>query len=300
MSKTTIIILVIVGCLLLAVANVALWAALDVFSPNRFGAHVAEGLQSDQAAAALGRAIVYRIAEHYPEFPPLARAPAAEVAAGLLQRPAFTPVFKQTAAVANVVMTTSADDVIGIDLSEVGPYVVGIVSVLDPEAGANVQAALLSAQESGRLDIYESGAFPKLRRIANTVPWLWPLAGLGAIALLVAAYWWAQKRGDALRYIGVGVIITGGLELLLIPALHAPVQNNITNPVMRTVVGEVLSVLMRGLVIQCLLLILIGVVAVVVSHNLAKEDVQAHASPEEASTQPSPDVAADPTASAVQ
>jgi hypothetical protein len=279
MSKGTIIILVIVGCLLLAVANVALWAANDVFNPARFGERVAEGLQSDQAAAALAGPIVERVMENNPDLPPLVRVPAEEVVAWLLQRPAFTPVFKQTAAVANVVMTTSAEDVIGIDLSNVGSYVVGIVSVLDPEAGANAQAALEASQESGRLAIYESGRLPKLRGISNTVPWLWPLAGVGAIALFAAVYWWAEKRGDALKYIGVGVVITGGLELLLIPALHAPVQNNITDPVMRTVVGEVLNALTRGLAIQCLLLILIGVIAIVVSHSLFKEDDQAQASP---------------------
>ena len=278
MSKGTIIILVIVGCLLLAVANVALWAAIDVFNPARFGQRVAEGLQSDQAAAALAGPIVDRIMENSPDLPPLVRVPAEEVVAWLLQRPAFTPVFKQTAAVANVVMTTSAEDVIGIDLSDVGSYVVGVVSVLDPEAGANAQAALESSQESGRLAIYESGTFPKLRGVSNTVPWLWPLAGLGAIALFAAAYWRAEKRGDALKYIGVGVIITGGLELVLIPALHAPMQNNITDPVMRTVVGEVLNALTRGLAIQCLLLIFIGVAAIIASHILFKEDDQAQAS----------------------
>jgi hypothetical protein len=279
MSKGTIIILVIVGCLLLALANVALWAAIDVFNPARFGERVAEGLQSPEATAALAGPIVDKIMETNPDLPPLVRVPAEEVAAWLLQRPAFTPVFKQTAAVASAVMTTSAEDVIGIDLSDVGAYVVGVVSTLDSEAGANAQAALESSQESGRLAIYESGTFPKLRGVANTVPWLWPLAGLGAIALFVAAYLRAQNRPDALKYIGVGVIITGGLELLLIPALHAPVQNNITDPVMRTVVGEVLSALTRGLAIQCILLIFIGMAAIIASYSLFKEDDQGQASP---------------------
>jgi hypothetical protein len=180
--------------------------------------------------------------------------------------------------------------------------VVGIVSAIDtvnPEAGASLQAALESVQESERLAIYESGTFPKLRQISNTVPWLWPLAGLGAIALFVVAYLRAQNQPDALKYIGVGVIITGGLELLLIPALHAPVQNNIANPAMRTVVGEVLSVLTRGLAIQCLLLVFIGVAAIAISLNLSKEVEEVQASPD-ASDQPSPDAAVDPTASAVQ
>ena len=279
MSKGTIIILVVVGCLLLAVANVALWAALDVFNPTRFGERVAEGLQSDEATAALAGPIVDRIMENNPNLPPLVRVPAEEIVAWMLQRPAFTPVFKQTAAVASVVMTTSAQDVVGIELPNVGSYVVSVVSVLDPEAGANAQAALESAQESGPLVIYESGAFPKLRQISNIVPWLWPVAGLGAIALFAAAYLWAERRGDALRYIGVGVIITGGLELLLIPAIHAPVQNSITDPVIRTVVVEVLSALTRGLAMQCLFLILIGLAAIVISHSVSREDDQAQASP---------------------
>jgi hypothetical protein len=41
----------------------------------------------------------------------------------------------------------------------------------------------------------------------------------------------------------------------------------------------VLTVLTRGLAIQCLLLIVIGVIAIVVSHSLFKEDDQAQASP---------------------
>ena len=91
MSKGTVVILVIVGCILLAVANVALWASLDLFNPGRFGERVAEGLQSDAASQALAGAIVDRIMEYYPEFPPLAQVPAEEVVAWLLQRPVLPP-----------------------------------------------------------------------------------------------------------------------------------------------------------------------------------------------------------------
>ncbi len=279
MSKGTVVILVVLGCLLLAVANVALWASLDVFNPGRFGERVAEGMQSDAASQALAGAIVARITEYYPELPPLAQVPAQEVVAWMLQRPAYTFVFKETAAVASVVMTTSAQDVIGIDLSHVGDQVVGVVTAISPDAGTNVQAAVDSAHESGPLAIYESGRFPRLRGLANTVPWLWPLTGLGAIALLVWAYLKAEAQKRALTTIGIGVLITGILVLLLIPALHAPVQNSITDPVMRTVVGEVLSTLTRGLAIQSILLGFIGAVLIVVSHKKDHKDEQAQASP---------------------
>jgi hypothetical protein len=281
-----VITLVVLGCILLAVANVALWASLDLFNAGRFGERVAEGLQSDAASEALAGAIVARIVEYYPEFPPLAQIPAREVVTWLLQRPAFAVVFEETAAVALAVMTTSAQDVVGIDIaqviSNVGSQVAGVVVAINPDAGGNAQAALDSAldaaQESGPLAIYESGRFPKLRGLANTVPWVWPLAGLGAIALLAVAYFRAEDRKSALTTVGIGVLITGLLVLFLVPALQAPVRNNIADPAMRTVVGEVLSALTRGLAIQSMLLGFIGAILIVASHFAYQENEPAQAS----------------------
>ena len=153
-------------------------------------------MQSDAASKALAGAIVAQVMEGHPEWPALVQMPAQELVTWLLQRPALTVVFKETAAVASAVMTTSAQDVVGIDiskvLSNVGDQLVAVVSTIDADAGANAQAAvdaaMDSADQSERLAFYESGRFPKLRGITNTVPWLWPLAGLTAIALFVWAY----------------------------------------------------------------------------------------------------------------
>jgi hypothetical protein len=287
MSKTTVVILVVLGCLLMAVANVALWASLDVFTPSRFGERVAEGLQSDAASEALAGAIVDRVMEGHPEWPALVQVPAKELVTWLLQRPALTVVFKDTAAVASAVMTTSAQDIVGIDvskvLSNVGDQLVSVVSGIDADAGANVQAAVAaamdSAEQSGPLEFYESGRFPKLHGLANAVPWIWPLAGLIAIALFVLAYWKATAQKSAMTTIGIGVLVTGILSLLLVPAVRAPAQNAVTNPAMQTVVGEVLKALTRGLAIQSLILGSIGVILIVASYTAHKEDGQAAASP---------------------
>ena len=306
MSKTTIIILVIVGSLLLAVANVALWAALDVFSPDRFGAHVAEGLQSPEATAALAGPIVDRLMAEYPDLPPLARGLAEEVVAWLLQRPLFTPVLRETAALASAAMTTSAEDVVGIDLanaaSNVSSTVIGVITALDAEAGANAQAALdasLSAsEESGRLAIYEQGRFPKLRQLSNLAPWLALLTGLVAIALFVVVYTRAKDQHEALKYVGVGIMVTAVLAFLLfVPVVQNTAQNNIANPTMQIVVGQVVSVLLRGFAIQSLLLFFIGLTVILFNHAKAKQDEPAQASPA-ASDQQSPNAAAGQSASA--
>jgi hypothetical protein len=285
MSRGTVITLVVVGCILLAVANVSLWAAYNVFNPDRFGEHVAEGMQSPASTEALAVPIVDAVMAEFPEVPRLLSGPAEDAVAKLLQQSVFTTVFRETAAVASSVMTTSAEDVIGIDLSDMisdaGTTVVGVISALDEEAGATAQAALdaslEASQEGGLLEIYESGLSPELRTLSNITPWLALLAGIGAIALLVVAAMRAQDRHEALKYTGVGVSVTAVLGILLfVPAAQALAQKGLTDtPVIQVVVGEVVSVFSRSFAIQSLLLLVIGVVVLVVNHFQAKKDPQA-------------------------
>lgn len=296
MSKTTTIILVFLGCLLLAVANLALWASLDIFNAERFGDKVAEGIQSPEASQALAAPIVDRLMATYPDLPALARGPAVEVVAWMLQRPLFTPVIKRSAAVAMKVMTTSAQDVVGIDIAEVasnaGSTVVGVISAVNPEAAANAEAALddaiATSQDSGRLAIYEQGRTPKLRQASNLAPWLALLGGLGAIALFAVAYIRSRDQHKALTYIGVGIMATAVLGFLLLsPLVQALAQNNIANPTMQIVVGEVVSALIRGFAILSLLVFSIGGIVLLVNHARGSHDesIQAETNP----AQPAPD-----------
>jgi hypothetical protein len=287
MSKGTVVILVIISSVLLAVANVAVWAALDVFNPERFGESVAEGLQSSEASIALAGPIVDQLLDES-DLPLPVRGVATEAVAWLIQRPLFTPVIKETAAVAFAAMTTSAQDIVGIDLADaatnVGATVTGVISALDPEAGANAQAALeaslAESEESGKLAIYEQGRFPRLRQLANVTPWLALLTGVGAIVLFVVAYMQAWNRHAALRYIGVGIMVAAGLSFLLFaPSVQAVAQNNITNPTMRIVVDQVVSVLIRRFAFQSLLLLFIGLIALVFNHYRAQQDEPVETSP---------------------
>ena len=282
MSKGTVILLVVIGCILLAVANLALWATLDVFNADRFGEHLAEGLQSEASAEALAGPIVDQLMVAYPEFPALLRGPAEEVVAWTLQRPVFTIVVKETAAVANTVMTTSAEDVVGIDLrgtvTNVGDTLVGVITTLDPEAGAQAQVALESVEEGERLAIYESGRFPALRTFSNISPWLAFLGVAGAILLFLVANIGAQDRHQALQYTSIGIMATAVIGFLLfVPVVIGVAQNNIANPTMRIVVSEVLSALLRGYAVQSLLIFFIGLILLAVNHARAtpSEEVEA-------------------------
>ncbi|MFN2250916.1 MAG: hypothetical protein ACK2UL_03280, partial [Anaerolineae bacterium] len=179
MSKWIVLTLIAVGCVLLAVGNGALWLELNVFNADRFGDHVVQGLQSPAASDALAEKVVDVLMAEMPDLPPLARLPAREVVSWSLQRPLFAGPFQETAALALNAMTTSTEDVVGIDLADklstLGATVAGAIAVVAPESGEAAQdaisAAIESSQVSGRLAVYESGRFPKLRTLSSIAPW---------------------------------------------------------------------------------------------------------------------------------
>ena len=299
MSKTTTIILVTLGCLILAVATLSLWATLDVFNPQRFGDKVAEGLQSPEASQALAAPIVERLMESYPELPAIAQVPAVEVVTWMLQRPVFTKVFKASAAVSMKVMTTSPEDVIGIDIAEVaseaGSTVLGVISGISPEAAdkaeAAVQDAVAASDASSMLAIYEEGRTPNLRLASNLAPWLALIGFLGAAALFVWASVGSQDLQKALKYIGVGIMAAAVLGFLIFtPLVQAVAQNNLTDPTMQTVVGAVLSALLRGYMLISLLVFSVGVIVLVINHTRSsQEDAAPAADSPESEAQPAQD-----------
>ena len=114
------------------------------------------------------------------------------------------------------------------------------------------------------------------------------LGGLGAIALFAVAYIRSRDQHKALTYIGVGIMATAVLGFLLLsPLVQALAQNNIANPTMQIVVGEVVSALIRGFAILSLLVFSIGGIVLLVNHARGSHDesIQAETNP----AQPAPD-----------
>ena len=259
MSKRTVIVAIVVGCILLAVANVSLWATHSLFNPERFGALVAEGLQSDQATQAIATGVVDHLLADHPAGRAVAGSLAEELLATLLQHPVLTTVVEKVAAGANLVLTTDLQDIVPMDLQKIVPYVVGVIYAIDPDLAEQISAELTSSP----LAILSPNELPNLRIASRVLPWLWPLAGLGAVGLFVAAIRWGPNRAKSMVYVGTGIAIIGGLMLLFVPAIRSASTGAITTSMGRIVVGEVVDTLLRGYAIQNVLLIIVGIVLII-------------------------------------
>jgi len=98
MSKRSVVLAIVAGCILLAAANISLWATHSVFNAERFGILVAEGLQSDRATQAIASEVVDHLLAEHPAVRGVAGAVAEDLLAALLQRPLITPAIETVAA----------------------------------------------------------------------------------------------------------------------------------------------------------------------------------------------------------
>ncbi len=263
MSKRAVIAAIAVGCILLAVANVTLWITLNVLSAERFGELVAEGLQSQEATQAIAAEVVDHFLSDYPAVRAVAGPIAEDLIAGLLQHEILTSVIETVATATNLALTTDLRDFIPLEVQEIAPFVVGVVYAVDPDLAEQISATM----PSGPITLLTIDELPNLSTVSKVLPWIWPIAALGALGLFVLAILRGSDRARSVVYTGTGIAITGGIMLLFIPAIRLTSTGNIETSTALVVVGSVIDALIRGYIIQDILLIIVGLILVVVGRN---------------------------------
>lgn len=94
-------------------------------------------------------------------------------------------------------------------------------------------------------------ALSSLNAVGLILPWV-------ALAILVIAWLLSLTRRRTLLWIGVGVAISMVLSLLLLALAQPAVLAAIADPLVRTLIGEVWDTVIRGLIVQTILLLVVG------------------------------------------
>lgn len=281
MTRRTAAILVALGCLVLAIGNLAFWLSTQVISAEQFGDNVAHAIQSDAAAGAIATEIVDAVLEERPVIRELIRPQAEQAIVWVVQRPFLDTVIGGVAESANLVMTRRVAESVGLDfdldidgetIQQVAGVVASVIELVAPELESQIQEELSSITIGGTtleegLTLVDSVQLPDLSPISNTVPWLWPLAMLGVLALFGFAVYAAEDRARALRDVGIGMIVTAAVITLFLPAMRQVLTVNIPDVLGRVIVGEVFGALSRWLVLQNLVLAALGLGAMMYARS---------------------------------
>jgi len=271
MSKRAVIISVVIGCILLAIANVSLWITLNVLNAERFGELVAEGLQSQEASQAIAGEVVDHFLSDYPVVRAVAGPVAEDLIAGLLQHEILTSAIETVATATNLALTKDLRDFIPLKVQEIAPFVVGVVYAVDPVLAEQISATLTSEP----ITLLTIDELPNLSTVSGILPWIWPIAALAALGLFLLAVFRGSDRARSVVYTGAGIAITGGIMLLFIPAIRLTSTGNIETSTALVVVGSVVDALIRGYIIQDILLIIVGLIIVLAGRNSQSEAQEA-------------------------
>jgi len=271
MSKRAVIISVVICCILLAIANVSLWITLNVLNAERFGELVAEGLQSQEASQAIAGEVVDHFLSDYPVVRAVAGPVAEDLIAGLLQHEILTSAIETVATATNLALTKDLRDFIPLKVQEIAPFVVGVVYAVDPVLAEQISATLTSEP----ITLLTIDELPNLSTVSGILPWIWPIAALAALGLFLLAVFRGSDRARSVVYTGAGIAITGGIMLLFIPAIRLTSTGNIETSTALVVVGSVVDALIRGYIIQDILLIIVGLIIVLAGRNSQSEAQEA-------------------------
>lgn len=133
-----------------------------------------------------------------------------------------------------------------------------IQSTLDLES-----LGLFADQDGGKFVIFNSYQVAMLQQVLAIIDTVGLWLPILALAAFVAAWLLSLWRRRTILWIGVGVAITMGLTLLLFSLVQPMVLASIVDPIIRLVAGEILKVVLNGLVLQTVLLLIIGLLIAV-------------------------------------
>lgn len=280
--RFTVGLLIVLGCLVLALANVAFWvrftalntngwvAAVGPLSQNPVVVDAVSGIAVQELYAAVDVEEVARelLPEEFQGF----SGPLANVIQGLV-RDAISAVlesdeFHEVWLAANrTVHRTLVDALRGkgslvyieggqvtVDLSDVFGFVEGTLGL---------EGLDLFGEDWAKFVLFSSDTLASLQRAVALLDAVGLLLPLLALAAFVIAWLVSLWRRRTLLWIGVGVAITMVLSLVMLGLLRPVLQASVTLPNVRAVFMEIWDTVTRGFLVQTILLFVVGVLLAV-------------------------------------
>lgn len=273
--------LIVLGLILLAVGNLTFWLRGTVLSTNRWVAAVGPLTQNETVAAAVSTYVVeglfdlVQVQQAAEELLPpdygflsgplvlVLEDLAQEAATSLVQSDGFNTVWvglNRTAHRAVMGVLRGDGDLLylrsgqlTVDLGDAFRFVADAFNLGDVERLQDVQTRFVLL-ESGQVALVQQG----LALIDGAGLWIPLLALVSLIFAWLISLW----RRRTVTWIGIGVTIAMLLSLAAIALARPVVLVSISDPFVRLLAGEIWGVVVRGLYLQTILVLVIGLLLI--------------------------------------
>jgi hypothetical protein len=247
--------LIVLGCLVVPLANVGIWVQRVVLDTDEFTALADDLLKRDEVRVALAREIVDEMERARPEVSLAAPVLRPLVGDVLGSRP-FLRVF--TASVAELHRELVDDgDVLSLDLDAALALITAEVQRVQPDL-----AGLIPTEpQFGEIELVRRDQAPYVWTAVATTRWVSALSIAAAIALLGLGVTFARRHGVALGVAGIGVALASLLLVGLVTAAQAYAARWVPARIDRSAFNAAWDVVESSLLVQTYLVVLVGVAA---------------------------------------
>lgn len=118
--------------------------------------------------------------------------------------------------------------------------------------------SLFADEEWGKFVLLESQQVAVLQQALATLNAVGLFLPFLALVLFVVAWFLSPSRRRTLLWIGAGIAITMAVSLFLLALVQPMVLTAVADPLIRALAGEIWDIITRGLVIQTILLLVVG------------------------------------------
>jgi hypothetical protein len=280
--RVAVALLIVLGCLVLVVGNMAFWARHTVLNTDGWVAAVGPLSKSEIVAEAVSVIVVRELDnvidiegvtnEALPENLKPYSGPLAYVIQGLVRD-----------AIAAAVETEQFNGVwVGVNRAVHGALVGvlrgegSLLYIRDGQATLDLsdlfrfvedelglgRLGLSFEDERGQFVLFSSGTLASIQQVVGTLDILGILLPLLAVLAFVIAWFVSLWRRKTLLWIGVGVALTMALSLVLYALLRPLILGVVTDANVRAVAEEIWGIVTQGLIVQTVLVLIIGLLIV--------------------------------------
>jgi len=285
--RLVVVVLIVLGCVIAAGANVTVWLKNVALNTNAWVAAVGPLSRDPAIALAISD---YVVAELFAEVdaeqavsealppeasflaPPLVGAMqrfARDITVDIINSNEFNAIWTAANRFVHEQIVSLLRDQGGLFYVSGGQVTLDFSDLLDSvqdrlaSTGLALFEDLPLSENQGKLVIYEGARLAQLQQavtILDRLGWLLPLLSL---ITFVVAVWVSVWRRRTLLWIGVGLIITMALSLVVFGLVRSQVLGEFASDLYRAAVEAMWGILLSGLVTQTILVLVAGVIIAV-------------------------------------